>query len=187
MTTDDRFSILCVCTGNICRSPAAERLLAAALAPEVEVASAGTHALVGQPISPPMDALVAAAGADPTGFAARRLTERVLQPVDLVLALTRAHRGDVVELWPKAVRRTFTLKELARLLQEVDPALLPAAGVAERFRAAVPLVAARRRQVPEARLDDVVDPYRRPAEVYQEAFADVQQAVAAIAAVVRPG
>lgn len=186
MTAADRFSVLCVCTGNVCRSPAAERLLAAALGPEVAVSSAGTLALVGRPMSPPMDALVATAGADPTGFAAQRLTERLLQPVDLVLALTRAHRGDVVGLWPKAVRRTFTLKEFARLLQELDPGLLPAGGVAERLRAAVPLVAARRRQVPDERLDDVLDPYRQPAEVYEEAFADVRRAVADVVAVVRP-
>ena len=37
------FRVLTVCTGNICRSPAVERLLAAALGPDadVEVSSAG--------------------------------------------------------------------------------------------------------------------------------------------------
>jgi protein-tyrosine phosphatase len=182
----NRFRILCVCTGNICRSPAAERLLASRLGPEVEVSSAGTYALVGQPVSAPMDALVAGAGADPSGFAARRLTERLLQPVDLVLALTRAHRGDAVELWPKAVRRAFTLKEFARLLEEMGPAALPGGGPAERLHAAVPLASSRRHLVADARSDDVVDPYRQPVEVYAEAFADIERAVAAIVAVVRP-
>lgn len=181
------YRILCVCTGNVCRSPAAERLLAARLGPSVQVSSAGTYALVGQPIAPPMDALVAGAGADPAGFAAQELSERLLQPVDLVLALTRAHRGDVVELWPKAVRRTFTLKEFARLLAELDSGELPAGSVAERLRAAVPLVAARRRQVPDRRLDDVVDPYRQPVEVQGTAFADIERAVTAIVSVIRPG
>jgi protein-tyrosine phosphatase len=185
--SESRFRILCVCTGNICRSPAAERLLASRLGPDVEVSSAGTYALVGQPLAAPMDALVAAAGADPSGFAARRLTERMLQPADLVLALTRAHRGDVVELWPKAVRRAFTLKEFARLLEEMGPAALPAAGPAERLLAAVPLASSRRHLVADARSDDVVDPYRQPADVFAQAFGDIERAVAAIAAVIRPG
>jgi hypothetical protein len=46
---DNRFAILCVCTGNVCRSPAAERLLAARLGPGVVVASAGTVAALGGP------------------------------------------------------------------------------------------------------------------------------------------
>ena len=69
------FAILCICTGNVCRSPAAERLLARALGPSVTVASAGTYALVGQPFSPPMDRLVLEGGADPAGFAAGQLSE----------------------------------------------------------------------------------------------------------------
>lgn len=187
MALEERFQILCVCTGNICRSPAAERLLASRLGPDVEVASAGTYALVGQPISPPMDQLVRDAGAEPGGFAARRLTERLVQPADLVLALTRAHRGDVAELWPKAVRRTFTLKEFARLLGEVDPTSLPAGSPGERLRAALPLLAAHRRQVSDPQLDDVVDPYRQGADLYGQAFADIEQAVDTIVNVVRPG
>jgi protein-tyrosine phosphatase len=183
---ENRFRILCVCTGNICRSPAAERLLASRLGPDVEVTSAGTYALVGQPISPPMDELVHRAGAEPGEFAARRLTERVVQPADLVLALTRAHRGDVAELWPKAVRRTFTLKEFARLLGELDPESLPPGSPGERLRAAVPLLAAHRRQVPDLRLDDVVDPYRRGARLYEQAFVDIDQAVTRIVSVIRP-
>ncbi|EEB82352.1 arsenate reductase/protein-tyrosine-phosphatase family protein, partial [Roseobacter sp. GAI101] len=43
-------SILCVCTGNICRSPVAEAALRAAL-PDVEVTSAGLHALVDRDIN----------------------------------------------------------------------------------------------------------------------------------------
>ncbi|WP_375429852.1 hypothetical protein [uncultured Friedmanniella sp.] len=182
----DAFAILCVCTGNICRSPAAERLLAARLGPDVVVSSAGTRALVGQPISPPMDILIAEAGGDPGGFTARRLTERLLAPADLVLALTTAHRGEVVDLWPKAVRRAFTLKELARLLGAVDAAALPAVGVGKRLRAALPLASAQRRPVRLPGGDDVADPYRRGADAYARSFAEIEEAVAVIAAVLVP-
>ena len=49
-----------ICTGNICRSPAIERLFRSAFAggSGVAVHSAGTGALVGQPIQPPMVALL---------------------------------------------------------------------------------------------------------------------------------
>lgn len=44
--------ILVVCYGNLCRSPMAGALLRARLGPEWEVASAGTHAVGGDPPTP---------------------------------------------------------------------------------------------------------------------------------------
>ena len=112
--------------------------------PSVRVSSAGTHALVGHSISEPMAALLLDSGVEPDSFEARRLSEQMLKEADLVLAMTRAQRGLVVELWPAAVRRTFTLREFARLLSWVDPSALPAGTPAERLRAAIPLAAAER-------------------------------------------
>jgi protein-tyrosine phosphatase len=140
--SSDVFTILVVCTGNVCRSPAAERLLASKLGPTVHVASAGTRALVGQPISQPMAALLRDSSLEPERFEARRLSEQMLKEADLVLAMTRAQRGLAVELWPAAVRRTFTLREFARLLSWVDPLVLPAGTSADRLRAAIPLAVA---------------------------------------------
>jgi protein-tyrosine phosphatase len=172
------FSILAVCTGNICRSPAVERLLASQLAPSVSVSSAGTHALVGHPISEPMATLLRQAAVEPEPFEARRLSEQMVKESDLILAMTRAQRGLVVELWPAAVRRTFTLREFARLLSWVDPSALPAGSPAERLRAAIPLAAAERgreRTPPEE--DDVVDPFRLSNEVYASSVAQIMSAV----------
>ena len=61
VTAGRPFTVLAVCTGNICRSPAVERLLVAELGPgsDVHVVSAGVGAVVGAPISPPMAALLA--------------------------------------------------------------------------------------------------------------------------------
>ena len=53
MSEPPELTILCICTGNVCRSPAAERLLAHALGPSVHVASAGTYALAGQAVLAP--------------------------------------------------------------------------------------------------------------------------------------
>lgn len=182
------FSVLAVCTGNICRSPAVERLLTAVLGTSsgIAVRSAGTGAMVGSAMPDEMAQLVAAAGASPDDFAARQLTEAMLRESQLVLALTRAHRSTIVELFPGAVRRTFTVRELARLVSTVDPADLPTSTPAERFAALLPLAAAQRGQYPSPpEDDDVVDPYRRSSQVYAESFAQLAPAVRAVVAAVR--
>ena len=195
------FRVLAVCTGNICRSPAVERLLAVGLgaayrgasvgglAPAIEVASAGVGALVGAPMTPPMAELVARVGGVPAGFAARQLTAEHVRDADVVLALTRRHRSAVVELEPAAVRRTFTLRELARLATLVDPAALPGAGAttADRFAALVPLAAAARATAgPVSAVDDdVVDPYCGDDVLYQRSFGQLFPAVQSIVSVVR--
>jgi len=174
----DSFSILAVCTGNVCRSPAVERLLSSKLGPTVTVSSAGTHALVGHPISAPMAALLAGYGIDERPFEARRVSEQMLKKADLILALNRAQRGLVVDLWPAAVRHTFTLREFARLLHRVDASVLPTSSPAVRFRAAIPLVAAERgRERASPDDDDVVDPFRLSKDVYTESFGQITAAV----------
>ena len=178
LMTQEPFSILAVCTGNICRSPAVERLLASKLGPTVSVSSAGTHALVGHPISEPMAALLLDSGAESDAFEAQLLSAQMIKQADLVLAMTRAQRGIVVELWPAAVRRTFTLREFARLLDWVDPAALPAGTPAERLRAAIPLAASERgREQTTPDDDDVIDPFRLSTAVYAESFAQIRSAV----------
>ena len=175
------FSILAVCTGNVCRSPAVERLLASKLGPTVSVRSAGTHALVGHPISEPMAALLRASGVESESFEARRLSDQMLKEADLVLSMTRAQRGLVVELWPAAVRGTFTLREFARLLSWVDSSVLPPGTPAERLRAAIPLAVAERvreRRSPDE--DDVTDPFRLSSAVYAESLAQIMSAVDSI-------
>jgi protein-tyrosine phosphatase len=172
------FTVLAVCTGNVCRSPTVERLLASKLGPTVQVASAGTHALVGQPISEPMAALLRKSGVESKGFHAQILSQEMLKQTDLVLPMTRAHRALVVELWPAAVRRTFTLREFARLLSWIDPLKLPTGTPAERLRAAIPLIAAQRgRERTSLDQDDVVDPFRRSNAVYVDSFTQITSAV----------
>jgi protein-tyrosine phosphatase len=180
--TRSRFSILCVCTGNVCRSPAAERLLRRALDPTVQIRSAGTHALVGEPIDPPVAALLTYADADSDAFVARQLTAADALAADLVLALTREHRTAVVELAPSTIRRTFTLREFARILATVDPGEVFGTDLSDRLRALVPVAAARRRRSTPVE-DDVLDPYRGSAELHERTFDQIRSAVDMIAGV----
>ncbi len=116
--------ILTVCTGNICRSPVAERLLQAGLDQVLPggfvVTSAGTRAMVGEPIQPPSAKIVRTFGGNPENFAARQLTSKILRGVDLVLTMTSGHRGEVLQLDASLLKRTFTIREFARMLDVLD-------------------------------------------------------------------
>jgi protein-tyrosine phosphatase len=163
-------------------------LLAQRLGPTVSISSAGTHALVGHPISEPMARLLRRSGIEERAFRARRLTEKLVKEADLVLALTRAQRSLVVDLWPPAVRRTFTLREFARLLQLVDPSALPDGTPGERLRIAMPLIVATRglgrTSIEE---EDVIDPYHLSDDVYAASFAEIGAAVRTVAEVLVTG
>lgn len=180
------FRVLCVCQGNICRSPVAAVLLQDALGPGVEVTSAGTRAVVGAPVAPPMEALLGDRGAESGTFRARQLRPEHLREADLVLTMTTRQRGKAAALAPVVVRRTFTLAELARLLADVDPDDLDAGTAAERLRAAVPLAEARRRFVADPQEDDIADPYGRDDAAYIKAYAEIEDAVRRLSAVLRP-
>jgi protein-tyrosine phosphatase len=128
-----------------------------------------------------MAELLLTCGANADGFHARLVSAELIEAADLVLPATRAHRSLVVEMWPAAVRRTFTVREFARLLGQIDDTLLPAGRPDERLRAAIPLAAAQRgrTRVPPTE-DDIVDPYGRDREAYRAAFGSILPAVATV-------
>ncbi|MFL2000035.1 low molecular weight phosphatase family protein [Microbacterium sp. A1-JK] len=190
--------ILTVCTGNICRSPLAEQILRAALTPlDVEVSSAGTHALVDKPMTRESAKLAAAFGvptADSKAHRARWLTELHLTGPDLVLAMSREHRSHVVALAPARVRSAFTVREFERLAKKVGDAEIrdevEAAGADPhaRVRAALALLRAHRDDVDapvDPADDDVVDPYRRSWDVYQQSATELAPGLAEVARVLR--
>lgn len=124
--------VLVVCTGNVCRSPIAEGLLRAAFLERLgdgapEVGSAGTMGWEGSGADPNSIAAAAERGADISGHVARALSTAALASADLVLAMSSEHALAVVREAPEAASRTFTLKELVRLLEalpEVEDASL---------------------------------------------------------------
>ncbi|MFC8521918.1 low molecular weight phosphatase family protein [Pseudarthrobacter sp. NPDC057230] len=211
MDTSAPVRILTVCTGNICRSPVAERLLQAGLDQVVpggfQVSSAGTRALVGEPMQPISADIVRTFGGDPEGFAARQLTPRILRGVDLVLTMTSGHRGEVLQLDASLLKRTFTIREFARMLDvlaqrasgtdsrpavESSPGALPGSNASDddaRLAAnaalwrGLPARAAgvRHLSLPADSADnDIVDPYRRAPEVYREMEDQLAPAIVSI-------
>lgn len=86
--------------------------------PGVRGSSAGTRAVIAHPLHPDAAAILEKLGGDPSNFAARQLTPRIASDADLILTMTMAHRDAVLELAPHHLRRTFTLSEAARLVEQ---------------------------------------------------------------------
>lgn len=121
--TPESFTVLVVCLGNVCRSPLAEHLLRMRVGElladggaGVQVGSAGVRALVGQPMDAQAAAELERLGGDGSAFRARQLTGELAAGADLVLTATRGLRSRVLEEAPRALKRTFTIRELAAIV-----------------------------------------------------------------------
>jgi protein-tyrosine phosphatase len=165
-------SILVVCSGNLCRSPFAEgvlrRLLTERFGPSApEVSSVGTIARDGEPATREAIAVASEHGIDASSHAARRLTREDLAEADLVLAVSAEHRDEVGRLDPQAIRKTFTVKELVRLLEDLPDR--PDAGGPESLAERVAEADALRRAGFDGNPDDedVADPLGQPLETYR--------------------
>jgi len=166
------FSILFVCTGNVCRSPMAELLCAGWADPraDLQVASAGVAALVGQGIDTSSASVLGQAGIDPTRHRARQFDPEMATRADLVLTAEAAHRDAIMAVAPSAFRRTFTMKEFARLARHAT-ATDPAEVVAQ-------LAWGRGADGPlSLHADDMPDPYRGRISQAREVAAQVTDAV----------
>jgi len=148
--------ILFVCTGNICRSPTAERLAAGLSSmADFRASSAGTRAVIAHPMHPDAAQALLDLGGDPSDFSARQLTPAIATDADLVIAMTRAHRDAVLELAPRQLHRTFLLTEAAALASQFEPADLGE-------------LSTLRPQLRADDLDDITDPIGREPAVYAE-------------------
>jgi protein-tyrosine phosphatase len=111
--------VLFVCTGNICRSPTAERLAVAYATqheiPDFTASSAGIRAVIGHPIHRDAALVLESLGGDASDFTAQQLKPKTASAADLIITMTAAHRDVVLETAPRRLWRTFTLTEAARL------------------------------------------------------------------------
>jgi protein-tyrosine phosphatase len=177
------FAVLFLCTGNICRSPMGERLLAARIgAAPITVTSAGTHGLVGHPMDRPSALVLRELGGDPTGHSGRRLTPALIDAADLVLTAQGEHCSIVLREQPRALRKTFTMREFGRLGVGMERLEHPLD--ADRLRARVAQVAGRRGQLapPAPGADEIGDPYGAPLPAVRACGAQIDAAVRAILA-----
>jgi len=142
------FTLLFVCSGNICRSAAAEYYCRKALRetgkasdPEAagfRVISAGTYMLEGNVPPPEVVSILASDGIDASGHRSRALTAALVEKADEIYVMERAHREIINRLAPSHAGKVKLLD--------------PAGG-------------------------DIPDPYNRSYEVYREVLTRVRNHV----------
>ncbi|MDR6971747.1 hypothetical protein [Leifsonia shinshuensis] len=184
MSAHDPFRVLALCTGNICRSPAMEALLATELADDrrFRVESAGTEAMTGWSADPPMARLLEARGLDVRGHRARQADPPMLERADLILTATFAHREWVASAAPRAARRAFTLAEFAQLCGAAPGDTTPRELVAWAASHRPPRPLGRGRSTPRGGAEgDIVDPYGRSKAVFEQSLAQLTPLVETVA------
>jgi glycine hydroxymethyltransferase len=106
-------NVLFVCTGNICRSPIAEGLFRRLIGnrKDIEVASAGVHAVRGQPPSLYAVEVCAEEGTDISDLRSEPLTPTLVSRATHIFGMTGAHLETIQTLFPHTAEKTFLLRE----------------------------------------------------------------------------
>lgn len=190
-------NVLVVCRGNVRRSPVIAAMLETGTATTrglggtgVSVASAGIAAVVGSRIDPILGSRLEALGMPDAGHLAAQLRPEAVQRADVVITACRSHRRAVTQMAPSAVRRVFTLRELAALASNLDLDVFDDCGesVADRLRRLVEMAprARSRRLERRPRMDDVADPTRMTARAAARMLNEIQGSVEAILQLIQP-
>lgn len=174
------FRVLYICTGNVCRSAAAQQLLRHRVTPAdaLEVVSAGTHALEGYGVDAPTAIALEEIGVPAAGHEGLWLTDAMIREADLVLTATTEHRDRVLRTVPATMRRAFTMREFARLGEDVE-----GAATHDQRADVVRRVAGQRGQIEAAApgADEIGDPFGAGVEAARAMVVQVGETVDATA------
>jgi len=105
--------VLFVCSGNLCRSPFAEAVLKKLIEQDgiegIEVASAGTIAIGGEPAPENIINMALQMGIDLHDHSTRMLTAETLEESDKIVIMEEGHRQAILRLRPDVEDRILYL------------------------------------------------------------------------------
>lgn len=172
------FSVLHVCTGNICRSPMSERILDGLTGDEVFNHGAGTgNWHEGEDMQTNSRLELADRGFEAEGHRARRIERAHVEASDLILVATGGHLEYISDRFPEARDRTFLVRQFGRIAADVA-AELPDDEAASRGRALVEKATKLRG---EYRAPDLSDPWGMDRGVYAEIADQLVEALEPVA------
>lgn len=180
-------TILFVCTGNTCRSPMAEAMMrdmAQKAGHVVEIRSAGVGASDGYPVSPHAAETLRRRKL-PVPGPSRSLTAGQVAWADLILSMTSSHKRAIIQRYPEAAGKTYTLKEFSAR----GDSLMNDVAEAERLHTEWQIRRAMGESLPKKDLDrlaelerripdfDIADPFGGPREVYERSADEIEAAL----------
>nr|QZD57919.1 phosphotyrosine protein phosphatase [Glycomyces sp. TRM65418] len=172
------FTVLHVCTGNICRSPMSERILDGLTGEDVFNHGAGISAYHdGEGMhTTSMDELEAR-GYDCEGFKARHVERAHVEASDLVLVATIGHLEYLADRFPEAIGKTFLVRSFGRMAADLIPEL-PDGDVATRGKALVAAADERRGDYDEL---DLADPWGMGRNAFSQVASQLEDALKPVA------
>jgi len=176
--------VLIVCTGNTCRSPMAEAILkdlAARSGKPLDVRSAGIAASNGAPISANAAETLRRRKLALPGSSSMLTAEEVLW-ANVILTMTSGHKRAILERYPEALSKTYTLKEYAlrgdpvmddvaeaeRLISEWQVKRLLGQSLMEEEEARLREL---QRRIPDF---DIADPFGGPLSLYERTADEIE-------------
>lgn len=132
------YSVLFVCTANICRSPMAMGLLRFMVSEQKEdwcIQSAGTWAVDGEPAAVKTQQVLIEKGIDISQHRSHQVSEEMLKSFQLILTMEQGHKEALRIEFPETASRVFLLSEMIDQVFDIrDPIRGPLIGFRETLR-----------------------------------------------------
>ncbi len=120
-----KMKVLFICTGNTCRSPMAEGIMADMAKKtksdiHIETVSAGIYTISNSGPSSNAVEVMKERNIDISGHSSKRVSEELISDVDLVLTMTASHKAQIYDIFAHIEPKVYTLGEMAEEVMETD-------------------------------------------------------------------